>query len=216
MKLPEIRKWKKTLGKGIDIRKNGEINAIFQNNSIPLPSDDLERETEYKNVLKEFIRPASLMFAGQFLEVKRFAEELNSHISTDLFILSGRYGLIHSSVEIIPYYTYNESVDQIKQLDLMRHFSEKILQISTDYDVIIFLLTSGYLQYFSLNSLLEKLPINARIVVVGSKQLDISKDNRIIFLSRKGVARIGKANYNKIIEIVGLMEGEKHEKISTH
>ncbi|MEI7858104.1 MAG: hypothetical protein WCH85_11480, partial [Methanomicrobiales archaeon] len=116
------------MGNGIDIRKNEEINTILQKYSIPLPSDDLERETEYKNVLKEFIRPASLMFAGRFVEVKKFAEALNSQISTDLYILSGRYGLIQDNIEIIPYYADYESINQIQQLDERTYPLQKIGQ----------------------------------------------------------------------------------------
>jgi len=71
-----------------------------------VPSFDLEREYEYRQVLSDFMKPAIEMYDGpEFKVLRRFRGCI------DVFILSARYGIIRDKDLIIPYDAYLGNAD---------------------------------------------------------------------------------------------------------
>ncbi len=62
--------------------------------NLNIPGDDTDLEDRYREALNDFIRPAWLMFAGMFGEIRKFYEILREILPTELYIVSGRYGFI--------------------------------------------------------------------------------------------------------------------------
>lgn len=204
VKLPEVDLRKGTVGRGLDIRDSSKIRTLVLRKGFKIPTDDIELEKEYRIILKEFIRPAKLIFSGTFREVCLFSGRLRKIIPTDTFIISGRYGLIHENSEIIPYYTEIKTVRDLKKLDRRTSFSDLMLKEIEKRRFLIILLSSQILRYLIQNNWFKQLGSDLDIILVAGSSLksDIPEDINAEFLIRKGVARIGKENQNIILEIV--------------
>ena len=64
-----------TQEKRVDINK---IHKKMEERGLDVPGFDLEREKEYREILKEYIRPAREIYAGTFKNVWKLAEEFRS------------------------------------------------------------------------------------------------------------------------------------------
>lgn len=203
-KLPQINKWTNKIQKGLDIEKDDELIKLLKKHNSPIPSDDLVDEESYKIILKDYIRPAKFMFSGMFSEVRDFSNKLATITPTNLYIVSGRYGLINENDSIIPYSKNVKTNVELKNLDDNTAFVEKIHSLLSDYTLIIFLLPSQYIKFFYANGIFESISKKHSVVIVtGTQNNDIlSKYPHFTILSRKGVARLGYKNFNKIIELI--------------
>lgn len=211
--LPEIRRWKATLGKGEYIENNLEISSRLEAHGYPKPAWNLDCETNYREVLSDFIRPAESMFGGSFQEVKAFKDELNRSIPTDLFIVSGRYGLLPANATIIPYHSSIESGKDLASLDCVSGVSTKIKEVANSSDIIIIALPSFYIRYFLSTGLFQELHPKKPIIIVGAPRLQEELPNglNIDFFPRKGVARLSKKNRDCIITLVQQLNNSKLE-----
>jgi cytoplasmic iron level regulating protein YaaA (DUF328/UPF0246 family) len=209
VKLPVMNRWKKQLGKGEKIDKIPGLIAILKKNNLPIPSDDREFESQYREVLTDYIRPAHLMFAGRFSEVKQFKDKIDSLLSPRLYIISGRYGLLDESDEIVPYVFNLDSNEKLVKLNKSFQLCEKIIDVTRNADYAIFCLPTTLLAFFASNNLFEKVRVKKSLIIIGSTQFEKQYRNnqKILFLPRKGVARMGKTNQERIMKIISQYRG---------
>lgn len=199
VKLPPIDRWTEKYGKGIDITADPKILSLMESHNLAVPQDDIEIEDKYCEILHEFIRPARSMFAGMFAEVRIFADIVSEFAQTDLYILSGRYGLIQENEEIIPYSHHIKTEKDLEILDQRTDFSNLMVDVANNHEIIILLLPKHYLMYLLKCGYFDRLDKNLSIFIVSSKKLlsAISDNSNVIVLDRKGVARIGEKTLMK-------------------
>jgi hypothetical protein len=202
VKLPEIHKWKKVVGKASDIRKNANVLDALKKANLDVPGDDIDLEDIYRRTLSEFVRPARLMFAGMFGEIRIFHDILQEILPTELYIVSGRYGLVGADEEIIPYSAHIETVEDLERLNNKAHFSKAMLEASSDKQFIIMCYPSHYLQFLINEGWFEKIGTEHLFcIVAGSNiQSELSEHPNIMLFEKRGVARLGKDNQAKIID----------------
>lgn len=204
VKLPPINQWTGKYGRGIDITDDPKIMFLLKNHNLAAPHDDIEIEDQYHEILYEFIRPARLMFAAMFAEVRTFEDTLSELVQTDLFIISGRYGLIQENEEIIPYSHHIQTEQDLEILDKRTDFSNLMVDAANNHEIIIMLLPKHYLLYLLKRGFFDRLNTESSIIIVSSKKLqsDFLQYNNVNILERKGVARMGAVNRDKILEII--------------
>lgn len=205
VKLPEIKMWKKTQGRGKHIENDKNILAILAENTLPLPANNMEHEEQYRDILKEYIRPARKMFTGMFTEVREFKEQLAEQACVSLHIISGRYGLLDENELIVPYVSNINDIEALKELDNRTCFSSKMAEYANKADIIIMLLPIHYINYLMSKNWFTIPSYMTKIIMVSSKHFkdQFSDMPNIIVLERKGVARIGATNKKMIIEALG-------------
>lgn len=203
IKLPEIKKWKNSLGRGKDIGKDKEIKALLEENNLSLPQHNIELEKRYREILQDYLRPARTMFAGMFTEVRDFKDNL-SNCNISLYIISGRYGLLGEDEIIIPYVSNISSTNDIEILDKRTGFSQRMLEKTTESNIVIILLPIQFISYLLTIDWFSLLNSNSTIVLVTSKHFKekFSDMPNIKLLERKGVARMGSYNREEIISII--------------
>ncbi|MGD9779909.1 hypothetical protein [Methanomethylovorans sp.] len=203
IKLPEIKKWKNSLGRGRDIGKDKEIKALLEENNLSLPQHNIELEKRYREILQDYLRPARTMFAGMFTEVRDFKDNLSNY-NISLYIISGRYGLLGEDEIIIPYVSNISSTNDIEILDKRTDFSQRILEKTTESNIVIILLPIQFISYLLTIDWFSLLNSNSTIVLVTSKHFKekFSDMPNIKLLERKGVARMGSYNREEIISII--------------
>jgi len=203
VKLPPIG-WTGKYGRGIDITDNSKIGGLLQSHNLKIPHDDIDIESQYREILHEFIRPARTMFAGMFSEVRIFVDALSEIAQTDLHIVSGRYGLLQETEEIIPYSFHIQNEQDLETLDKRTDFSSRMIDAIQNHEIVIMLLPKHYLIYLLKHGWFSQLDENSFIIAVSSKKLqsDFSKYNNVSILERKGVARLGEENRKKILEFI--------------
>jgi len=208
VKLPEIKKWKKSFGRGKDIDKDEEIKALLEENNLPLPDHNIELEKRYCEILHDYLRPAKTMFAGMFTEIREFKDNLSNY-NIFLYIISGRYGLLGEDEVIIPYVSNISAINDIQILDKRTGFSQKMLKETTESNVIIVLLPRHFISYLLSINWFSLLNPNSTIVLVTSKQFKDSFSDmpNIKLLERKGVARMGSYNREEINSIIESLSG---------
>jgi len=204
VKLPPINRWTGKYGRGIDITENYQIMSLQEHHNLAVPHNDIEMEDQYRKVLHDLIRPARLMFAGMFSEVRTFADTISELVQTDLYIISGRYGMIQETEEIIPYSFHIQTEQDLGTLDELTDFSSRMVDAANKYEFIILLLPKHYLLYLLKYGFFDRLNRESSIIIVSSKKIqsDFSRYNNVDVLERKGVARIGNVNRDKILEII--------------
>ncbi|MCI4464797.1 MAG: hypothetical protein JHC22_03270 [Thermoproteus sp.] len=89
-----------TKTKNVDWRA---VAAALKSAGLSTPNMDLEREGLYRDVLRDFVKPAAEMYGGSFRKVREMAEALGRCMPADLYILSARYGLIRADEPVVPY-----------------------------------------------------------------------------------------------------------------
>lgn len=203
IKLPEIKKWKNSLGRGKDIGKDKEIKALLEENNLSLPQHNIELEKRYREILQDYLRPARTMFAGMFTEVRDFKDNL-SNCNISLYIISGRYGLLGEDEIIIPYVSNISSTNDIEILDKRTGFSQRMLEKTTESNIVIILLPIQFISYLLTIDWFSLLNSNSTIVLVTSKHFKekFSDMPNIKLLERRGVARMGSYNREEIISII--------------
>jgi hypothetical protein len=201
VKLPEIKKWKKSLGRGKNIDNDKEIISLLEENSLPLPDNNIDLEEKYLEILHEHIRPARTMFAGMFTEVREFKDCLSNYADTSLYIISGRYGLLRDDEIIIPYVSKISNPKDIEALEKRTNFSQRMIEKAIDSDVILICLPTYFISYLLTINWFSRLDPNSLVVLVSSKHFkEIFSDmQNVKLLERKGVARIGSPNKEEII-----------------
>ncbi|HQD25884.1 MAG TPA: hypothetical protein PKV78_05005 [Methanoculleus thermophilus] len=202
--LPPKNFWKSKFGTGIDIREHIEINRLLAEHGLGIPADDLDREGAYREILKDYLRPARAMYAGMFSEVRSFVDELGGVCNADLYILSGRYGLINQNDEIIPHKYHIDTIEKLHDLDAALGFSTKLREICTGRTALIFCLPKHYIAYLNSIGWFETIPGGTGVVMITSKEfadLETSHTN-IRVLPRRGVCRVGRENRKKILDVI--------------
>lgn len=79
VKLPRINRWKNTLGRGRHIQNHEALLETLHKLGLPIPGKNLGLEQVYCNALREYTRPAQLMLAGMFAEVRDFYNRLRKN-----------------------------------------------------------------------------------------------------------------------------------------
>jgi len=198
--LPSRNKWRTKLGTGVNLQDHDEIKALLTAKGLQIPKNDLNNEIEYREILKEYIRPAKYMYAGIFSEIRDFIDELCPICDAEMYIISGRYGLINQDDDIIPYLYPLDSKEKVLCLDRSSDFSSKILDLCADKLILILCLQKHYIAYLEAIGWFEKIPQDKTVIMVASNEfLNLSdKFKNIKFYSRKGVCRLGKRNKEDI------------------
>lgn len=212
VKLPEIKKWKNSLGRGKAIEKNEGILDLLKKNGLPIPLYDFELEDNYREVLRPYVRPAKNMFAGMFAEVRDFNEYLSKGLKSSFYIISGRYGLLAEDESIIPYSSHIKNESDLVNLSRRTDFTQKMLENAKYSDVILIFLPSHFINYLLAVKWFENFDSKS-IIIVSSKQLknQFSNASNITVLERKGVARIGSKNREKIMEIIKSLNRKEND-----
>jgi cytoplasmic iron level regulating protein YaaA (DUF328/UPF0246 family) len=120
------------------------IKSILERHGLQVPACDLENEDKYKEVLKQYILPAYLMYKGSF----KFINELVANFrkrgdEVKLLIISARYGLIDENTPIIPYQCTFKSLnkdeirERAKKLQIYEKLIEKIRNECFDLSIIV-------------------------------------------------------------------------------
>ena len=203
VKLPPINRWTGKYGRGIDITEDPTIVSLLERHHLAIPHDDIEIEDQYREILNEFIRPTRSMFAGMFAEVRIFADTISDFAQTDLYIISGRYGLIQENEEIIPYSHHIQTEQDLEILDKRTDFSNLMVDTANNHEIVIMLLPKHYLMYLLKCGCFDRFNKKLSIIIVSTKklQLDIS-DHSVNVLERKGVARLGEKNRDEILKFI--------------
>ncbi len=203
VKLPEIKSGGRKFGRAVKLNDYIPFIDVLNNNNLNIPTDDLEKENIYKNKLKEFVRPSKLMFAGRFSEVRDLYQKLKKEYKTDLFIISGRYGLLNAESEIIPYEFYLNNYYLLKKLDEKMNFYNQLIENVNESDCVLFFLSKIFISYLFNNGLLDDISSKTKLIFITSKDFKkiITNSNNIYF-HRRGVARIGNNNGDEIFKIL--------------
>jgi hypothetical protein len=214
VQLPDYHKWRRSFKGGIEVTKHPDLISYLKNNNITIPTDDFQNEQHYQTILKEFLRPAKYMFAGNFSEVRSFEEEIKRKFPYELLILSGRYGLINGNSKIVPYNCIIETEKQLKKIDEKFHLLKKLKDSVKESTHLIIILPKFFISYFLMNGWFDSLDQNLNLVLVSSMEFErcFSNQHNVIILQRRGVARIGKQNVTKIFIILDDSQG-KEKKI---
>jgi hypothetical protein len=202
--LPKHRSWSKKFGRGSGIVKDPSVNHLLQKENFTVPTNDLENEEKYKQILFEFIRPAKNMFAGRFTEIRSFEDKLKDVIEVEILIVSGRYGLINGDMEIIPYdYSIDKKVN-LKDFDEKYKFLSKLKAQLPGSTHLIILLPKIFIKYFMKQGFFEELPYGLKIIIVSSKEFEepLKKYQNIILLERRGVSRLRNQDSDRILSLV--------------
>lgn len=202
--LPSHNKWTNRFGCGSGIAEKTEILTLLKNGNSSIPSDDLENEIQYQNVLHDFLRPAKYMFGGRFSEVRAFAAELSKSIPVEILIISGRYGLINDSTEIIPYDYSIQNITQLKKIDEDNHIFLSVKDHLSDSTHLIILLPKFYIEYLLKTHFFETLSSKIKIVIVTSRglQTELHQFENVFVFERKGVARLRSQNCDQILSLI--------------
>lgn len=211
-RIPGVSPWKRKSGRGMDLSKHTLIlDTLKRHNIQTFPSDDLANEKRYRKALRKFIIPSIEMYAGMFDEVKVFYSVLSREANVKLYIISGRYGLIEADKEIIPYGFYMATVEEIIRIYKKHEIFEKTKNIINNNHYVILVLPKIHLEalFSKDHSLIGSLRNNRKLVIVSAKsigeEIKLKAEKRrikVIFFPRVGVARLGKDNREKIIEII--------------
>jgi hypothetical protein len=131
--------------------------------NLPVPSFDLSRETIYRELLREFVKPAGEMYTGPtFRAVLKLVKTLRScGKDVDIYIISARYGIINEKDPIIPYEATLKGMNarELKKWSEERGLTIKLQEIATreNYDLALIILPKEYAQ--TIVEFLEKNPI---------------------------------------------------------
>ena len=198
---PDINEWKgMSKGKTVGEIKELTKETLLENN-LDFPTNDLEIESIYKETLKKYVRPAKLMFTGSFSEVRSFHEMIKKLRDVNLYIVSGRYGIVNHDTNIVPYDSVLKDNLSIKLMDAKTNFSEKVRTISSQSEVLILLLPKHILEYLIE---VKALGTGDELKIAVCSKLIASRMEKLSFhvFARPGVARIVIKYRKKIIELL--------------
>jgi hypothetical protein len=138
-----------TAEKAVDI---DIVKSVLARVGLQIPSFDLEKEKIYREVLKEFIKPAGEIYTGKtFRAVLKLVEKLRSCGKiVDVYFISARYGIINEKDLIIPYDATLKGMrsKEIRMWAEKRMVNHKIhnIFINRGYDLAIIILPKEYAQ----------------------------------------------------------------------
>ena len=152
--------------------------------------------------------PAQSTFSGLFREVRIFSEKLNVILPTELLIISSKYGLIGKNTTINIYDNKILKIEDISELDKKTSFDKQLSEKVEGAHIILFLLPAPYLKYLMHIGWITGILKNHKIIMVTGRRLrnNLLNNPDIIYLERKGVARIGLRNQELIINIIASYE----------
>ena len=189
-----------TSSKNIDERR---LRKILADNSLSMPSFDLEQEQRYRAILeKDFAKPASLMYGGSFTAIRNLANALRDlKKEVDVYIISARYGLIHENETIIP---YDASLKGLKKTWIVAwsqkmKIEEKLTSILDKFDLIIVVLPKEYA--FAIESTLKKLLYDERAILIIPKIVNANDDMKATIIFAGNL----KARLKRLKEITELV-----------
>lgn len=202
--LPKHRSWSKKIGRGSGIAKDPQILNLLAKENFSVPTNDLENEEKYRQILPDFIRPAKNMFAGRFAEIRSFEEKLKKLTEVEILIISGRYGLINGDTEIIP---YDYSIDKKTDLEYFNEkykFLPRLITLLSGSKYLIILLPKVFIEYLMKKGFFDELPDNLKIIIISSKEFEepLKKYQNIILLERRGVSRLKNKDSDTILSLV--------------
>jgi hypothetical protein len=185
-----------------------DIKEVLDKHNLPIPTDNLENEQKYKEVLKDFILPASQMYEGSFKYIRDLVTNLRKRGNkVDFYIISARYGLINENTLIIPYeFTFKglrkkEIRERAEKLKIYENLINLVRNY--EYDQSIIILGNDYLL-----TIFDKSKSKNFFKIIKCKQF-------VIFGSKKLKNRIGLPQKNlKLIAISGL--GDRNKKIKEY
>lgn len=198
---PDINKWK-GMGRGKSIGELRKLTReVLSENDLDFPTNDLELEVKYKEVLEKYVRSARLMFTGSFSEVRSFHEMIEKLGDVNLYIVSGRYGIVNHETDIIPYDSVLRDNFSIKVIDTKTNFSQKVKTVASQSDILILLLPKQIIEYLIEIKALET---ERKLKIAVCSKSAASRMEKLGFqvFIRPGVTRIGIENREKIIGLI--------------
>ncbi len=156
-----------------------EIKFKLAELNLQTPSFDLGEEPVYRDVLREFIKPARDMYVGQTIKpVKELVKTLKSCGKyVDFYIISARYGVIGENDLIIPYEAKlgASNKEKLKKWSEERKVVSKLQDIVAKggYDLAIIILSRAYA--LALEEFFEKTGISHLIIVAAESVLKTLK-----------------------------------------
>lgn len=192
--------------KSTPISSDPAITSVLAANGLPIPSNDLAKESSYQSILEPFVRSAGDAFAGAFGEVKLFSERLGQQMRTDLYIISYRYGLVSENESVVPYESRLRTTRDYLELDKRSGFSARILERCQDYSHVLFFIPLSLGEYLASIGLLQELSRHHTVILASSIKLKelLPRDTNIVILPRKGLARIGKKNQVELRKLLAI------------
>jgi hypothetical protein len=133
-----------------------------------VPSFDLEREYEYRQVLSDLVKPAIEMYDGpEFKVLRRFRGCI------DVFILSARYGIIRDKDLIIPYDAYLNNADYsvISTWAMYGNWGLNELTSKT-WDLAIIRLSKVYTKFF-MKLIKNPCALGNEVHIIGGRYIDL-------------------------------------------
>ncbi len=133
-----------------------------------IPGFDIEMEDVYRPILGDFARPAIEMYIGQsfraMVKLTKALEGVGKRV--DLYVISGRYGVIKGDTVIIPYEASLNSLNRAQLTEWSRRMGigEKLLGIIRGYDLVIASLTAKYAE--ALGEALDELLNMANAILI--------------------------------------------------
>jgi len=202
VKLPPIDKRKDKIGRGRHLEEIEQLTDILEDEGLDIPSDDLELEDKYNEILSDFVRSAILMFSGMFREVRAFKRKIEKEYDSELYIISGRYGLVKGDEEIVPYDAYMETQKDLKELDEKCDFSDDMKRVVEENTLTFLFVATRYLEYLLSINWFEK--TEGRIWLVTGKRFaeNFTDYENVNVLKKRGVARISWQNREKILDLL--------------
>jgi hypothetical protein len=127
----------------------GEVVSVLRERGLTVPSHDIEKEALYREVLRNYIKPAREMYGGSFAVVRSLADVLRRvDKEVDVYIISARYGLIGENEPIVPYEATlkGKLKGWIRQWSARLGVENKLLKVlsSKKYDLVIVALPREY------------------------------------------------------------------------
>jgi hypothetical protein len=125
-----------------------DVLNLLRSRGLKVPSFDIELEDTYREVLRQFMKPASEMYGGSFRAIRNLAKAFRRlGKQVDVYVISARYGLISEREVILPYNATLKGLD----IDAIRNWSKrlglekKLMElVEKPYDVIIVALPREY------------------------------------------------------------------------
>jgi hypothetical protein len=153
------------------------------------------------------------MFAGMFGEVRIFYNLLKEILPAELYIVSGRYGIIREDEEIIPYSAHIETIEDLERLNNRTHFLKAMLDAASDKRFIIMCFPSHYFQFMIKEGWFEKISMEHLFFIVTGANMksELSVYPNIKLFEKRGVARIGKDYQEMIIDLIASEIRSKEE-----
>jgi len=169
----------------------------------------ITNESTIKNSKDDSLeRPALYAFSATFREIRTFSKRLNGVISNDIFIISNKYGLIHQSQKINKYSQKIRNIKELQELDEKLLFSKALLEKAQNYQFIILVLPSFFINYLISLEWFKELKPEQIIIIISGKTLELKDKipNRLMILQRKGMARIGINNQIQILNFISVFQ----------